>query len=752
MPLLWLSLSFVAGILLAAWSGWGWQIWLAAGAVSLALWPLLRRLPRAGVVARRDRRLKLPPVLLLSALALGGLRYELARPAPGVQDLAFYNGRGPAELTGWAAEPADRRDTSTLLKLQVERIAFPQEGTAYAVRGQALALLPPGGDWPYGARLTLAGQPVNPPEGAEFSYRDYLARKGVLTYLAYPRVRPVEGAARAGSPLLWAVYGLRERAHSAVEALFPPPEGPLIDGILLGLDRGLPPELEEDFRRSGTAHIIAISGFNMAVLAGLFMALFGRLFSRWWAALSALLALAVYTLLVGAGASVVRAAVMSGLSLAAAQIGRPGGGLNALCLAAGVMCLGDPNLPWDVSFQLSFAATLGLLLYASRLQGAALRLFQKHLPGHIAAPLAGLVGENVLFTLVAQAFTLPVIWYHFGRISLVAPPANLFVLPAQAYLMIFAGLAVLAGSFWLPFGRVLAPPAWALAAYTLRVVEWLGSWKGAEVVTGAGSLGWAVAALAALAGLALGWQWLKAHAARVSPVVALLAVGGLGAFLWRQALAGPDGRLHVTAFNLEGQPAFLVRAPGGQAVLVGGGPRASQLSAGLGRRLPPLGRGLDALVVNGAQPAALLGLPGALSRFPPRAVYWGGEPSVNAAAQRLQEWIAAREVAQARLEAGQSLALGAGAELRVPACAEGGCALLLEWGSFAALLPGGIPPGELPPEALRGLSALLLGAQDSPEEWEAAGALYVFAPGRLPPGGWAHLQTDGERLWVEEGK
>ena len=276
----------------------------------------------------------------------------------------------------------------------------------------------------------------------------------------------------------------------------------------------------------------------MAILAGLFASLFGRLFSRWWAALAALLALAVYTLMVGAGASVVRAAVMSGLSLVAVQIGRTGGGLNALLLAAGVMCLFDPNLPWDVSFQLSFAATLGLLLYASRLQGALQRLAEKRLPARWAGTVSGLVAENVLFTLVAQAFTLPVIFYHFGRISLIAPVANLLILPAQSYLMIFGGLAVLAGTLWLPLGRVLAPPAWALAAYTLRAVDWLGGSPGAEIVTGPGSLAWVALAFAVLLGLAFGWGWIKGHAARLSPAVALLLAGGMAVFLWRQALAG----------------------------------------------------------------------------------------------------------------------------------------------------------------------------------------------------------------------
>ena len=212
----------------------------------------------------------------------------------------------------------------------------------------------------------------------------------------------------------------------------------------------------------------------MAILAGFFSILFSRFLSRWWASIAALLAIAAYTLLVGSGPAVVRAAVMSGLSLIAVQIGRSSGGVNALMFAAGVMCFFNPNLPWDVSFQLSFAATLGLLLYASRMQGHLQVLAERRLPARGAGVFSGLVAENVLFTLIAQAFTLPIIIYHFGRISLVSPLANLLVLPVQSALMILSGAATLLGLLWLPLGRILAFPAWALAAYTLRVVSWLG--------------------------------------------------------------------------------------------------------------------------------------------------------------------------------------------------------------------------------------------------------------------------------------
>jgi competence protein ComEC len=99
-------------------------------------------------------------------------------------------------------------------------------------------------------------------------------------------------------------------------------------------------------------------------LSGLFAAVFGRLLGRWRGAIVALTCIAVYTLLVGAGASVVRAALMGGLTLFAAQLGRRQDGFNTLAVVAVIMALINPNVPWDVGFQLSFLATLGLVLYA----------------------------------------------------------------------------------------------------------------------------------------------------------------------------------------------------------------------------------------------------------------------------------------------------------------------------------------------------------------------------------------------------
>ncbi|MEJ2601096.1 MAG: ComEC/Rec2 family competence protein, partial [Anaerolineales bacterium] len=173
-----------------------------------------------------------------------------------------------------------------------------------------------------------------------------------------------------GNFLLAWVYALKRRALGTVYQIFPDPEASLMAGILLGVETGIPGPVQQAFQATGTSHIIAISGFNITILAGLFSTLFVKLLGkrrRYLAAGLSAAAIGLYTIRVGAEAAVVRAALMGALALFARQVGRQQDGLNSLGLVAALMALANPNILWDVGFQLSFMATLGLVLYAEPL-------------------------------------------------------------------------------------------------------------------------------------------------------------------------------------------------------------------------------------------------------------------------------------------------------------------------------------------------------------------------------------------------
>jgi competence protein ComEC len=524
MPLLWLSLAFLAGIALAAslpLSAGGWLILVGLAGLALFLRGVVRQRTRdrAGSIPEEEstqpqqpasfsrrlaaavRRLHLPvPVFgLLLALALGGWRYQMAQPRlddPG--HIAYYNDSQPVyQIEGVLLAPPEVRETRLDLRLSAESLRSLDEDAPVAVRGDLLATTWDWQDWRYGDRLLLQGKLETPPEGEEFSYRQYLRRQGIFTIMQPEEIELLKR--NQGNPLLAGLFAFKKRALDTLYQIYPDPEASLLAGILLGVESGIPEEVERAFQDSGTAHIVAISGFNIAILAGLFAALFSRLLGRWRGAVVALACIAVYTVLVGAGASVVRAALMGGLTLLAAQIGRRQAGLNSLALVAALMALFNPYVLWDVGFQLSFMATLGLVLYAGLLTGVFVRLAGRRFPLETAQKLGRPVGEYLLFTLAATLSTLPVIAYHFQRLSLVSLLANPFILPAQPPLMVLGGISLGLGMLYQPLGQALAWLSWPFAAYSIRLAELFADLPGSSVGLGRVSLGWVGSILCYLA-------------------------------------------------------------------------------------------------------------------------------------------------------------------------------------------------------------------------------------------------------------
>jgi competence protein ComEC len=193
-------------------------------------------------------------------------------------------------------------------------------------------------------------------------------------------------------PGLW-LYRFRAHLIEIIARIFPAPESGLITGIILGPRNNISDDLYNAFRNSGTSHIIAISGFNIAILAALISAICLRAFGHWKGAITALIAIALYAMLVGGGASVVRASIMGGLAIMAQQIGRKQAGLNTLALTAFVMLLFNPMLLWDVGFQLSFFATLGLVWFASPFQEAFKNFAARYIPEEHLQRVADWTGE-----------------------------------------------------------------------------------------------------------------------------------------------------------------------------------------------------------------------------------------------------------------------------------------------------------------------------------------------------------------------
>jgi competence protein ComEC len=773
-------LAFLAGILLASRVMLEWKVWLYAAGAALVIALVLRLiLPLFSVHPS--------PFFFLVALSLlgaslGAARYQATAPDSDAITISWYNDRQyDLLITGSVDLPPDVRDTYTNLRLRVTAVDTGKGDLP--VDGLVLARVT-GGDWHYGDIVRLRGRLTTPPEGADFSYREYLARQGIHSYMADATVTRLPFPP-GGNPFLRWMYAFKASALEHIYRIFPDPEASLLAGILLGDDNGLSADLQQAFKDTGTAHIIAISGFNIAIIAGLFMTIFTRLLGPRRGALVAIAGIFIYTVLVGATASVVRAAIMGTFAIFARQVGRRQTGLNTLAATAAVMAAINPYTPWDVGFQLSFFATLGLILYAAPFQEWAVKVISRFSLPATAEKITRLLSEFVLFTLAAQFTTLPIMAWHFGRISLVSFIANPFILPAQPLVMILGGLAVLLSFIYLPLGQVFAWIAWPFPAYTVRLVELFDRLPHGVIVLGDFSFLFVLLFYAVLFSWTFGQGRVKqALRSVLTPAVIIVALGTLAFLTWSAAFAVPDGNLHITFLDVGSANAVLIQTPAGGNILVNGGASPSVLSDTLGRRLSPFDRHLDWLIVASTREDDLSALPRTLERVPPVNVLWAGNIDASRASRDLDRWLADRSVPVTIAVPGMSLDLGAGATLEVQGLTPRGAILLVKWNGFRLLLPIGQNFDSLKASgygsSIGPVTVLLLGdsglAQVNPPEWIAnlrpqAFILSVAAGDssglpdlavlesienttllRTDRDGWVEISTDGERMWVNVQK
>ena len=814
MPLLWLSLAFLTGILIGDNLPWNRIAWFVMSGISFA-WVVISIVFRVSIlnlIPERfsqwlrhlwpDQPVYLPrPQLILFFICLGGLRYQasvanLLNP----HFIAARNDTGEViVLQAILIKPVDRADQFTHLMVRAEKLHPANDPGSILVDGRVQVSTESTGDWQYGDRLVIRGELVTPPESDEFSYRKYLEHQGVYASMSLAEVSLLE-AGVAGNPLLRKIYALRDRAHRLIYQLWPDPEASLLAGILLGIESGISDPVYQAFRDTGTSHIIVISGFNITIVAGLFSVLFSRWLGRWWGAVAAGIGIAAYTLLVGADPAVVRAAIMGGLTLFGRQMGRRQDGLNTLTIVAALMALFNPHVLWDAGFQLSFMATLGLVLFADPISQSFVGFTSRWLPQEAAQRLSRPVGEYILFTLAAQATSLPLLIFLFQKLSLSSMLANPLILPVQPAVMVLGGLAVMAGLVHPILGQALAALAWPFVVYTIRVVELVAQLPGGALFLG--KAGWVIIVL--YYGLLLGWTWLDPLVRRVIgalrgeqtntavtrlmkplPGLSLIGVMVFNVVFWREVSLRPDGKLHITLFQVSDKnqmgEAILIQSPTGRFVLINGGAGSTTLSENLGRRMPLLHRSLDFLVVGDPREGQIGALPVVIERFIPDNLLWSGPVAASRSARSLREKATAAGTTIIPASLGQSLELGGGASLRVLAAGRRGAVFCLEWDNFRALLPVGANFEEL--EALRWggavgpVTALLLAdqglASTNPPEWitnldpqvillsvsegnwkglpspETLAAVYGRNLLRTNLNGWIQISTDGEQMWVE---
>ena len=240
--------------------GTGWFIGIAlTSALHLPIEFLLPALlvPSLGLYLwRHDHRARLIGISAIFAVA-GALWFTIRSPRFDQNSLSTYNGIGAMTIEGMIAGPPDVRDTYINLRVNADRLTLPDRSSR-PIEGAVLVRPSRPAEFHYGDRVRVTGELTTPPEFATFNYADFLARQGVYSLIDRPRVSVLEH--NRGNPILDIIYGFRNRAYFVIQHILPEPQASLLSGILLGVDAGLPVVVQEDFRETGTTHIIAISG------------------------------------------------------------------------------------------------------------------------------------------------------------------------------------------------------------------------------------------------------------------------------------------------------------------------------------------------------------------------------------------------------------------------------------------------------------------------------------------------------------
>ncbi len=567
--------GYVAGAVAGALLGGPWWATAAVAAAVAA----------AALAAVRRRPPDAPALLLAAALAAAAaagharLGEAESRPPPPLAAL-----EGVHEVAGVVR--SDPRLSGTLVRLD---LAVEAIGGEAAGGGLRLTMPAPREPLRAGDRIEVVAEIERVPQVDGFDYEAFLRSRGVHAVAAFPERWRLLGR-DAGHPAAAALRGLRRWALGNVERALPEPEASLAAGMLLGRQSTMPAAIEEDLRRTGTTHLLVVSGQNVALLLGTAVALLTAVLPRRRAALAALALLPGYVVLVGAEPPVVRAAIMAiGIALAAAT-GRRTPGWIYLAYALAIMLALRPLLVRDVAFQLSASATAGVMLVAPPLRDRALARLR------IGGGLPSALAEAGAVALGAALAVLPVQAAAFGAVSLVQVPANVLVAPLYEATLLVAVAGALLG--WLDpaaallrAGGVHAPAAFVAAAGALADLP------AAEVEAPAPP----AAGLAWYAALAAGaWALGRAGPGPLEPgrrsgMAAAVALAVAAAGLWLAALAPRDGLASVTALDVGQGQAVLVR-DGGAAVLVDAGPPDGSALRALARA--GVAGGLDAIVIT----------------------------------------------------------------------------------------------------------------------------------------------------------
>lgn len=409
----------------------------------------------------------------------GGWRFAVTLPQS-KNHISNLNGFYRA-LTGEVVEilNADVEKTQYILKARKCNLDSLDCGK---ITGKFLAALPSYYVYNIGDKLKMTCFLRAPENSAasSFNYKNYLAKSGVWSVCVKPKDLELIGKAEGFLNIfIYKFDTFRQTIQAQINKLYVMPEAALAAGLLYGARVDFPAEIKESFNRVGLTHIVAVSGYNISIIGAVLLQLLIRLgINRKRAFWLITFSILIFVLFVGASASVVRAGVMGIIVLLSARLGRLSRIGNILAFTAALMLLLNPYvLIWDAGFQLSFAATIGLIYFAPILEH---KFSALDISGRYSFIFSWLT-TLLIPTLSAIIFTLPLTLFLFGRFSLISPLVNVLILWIIPIVMLFGFLSLAVSFIFFPLGQVLAWINWLGLKYVITVAQSFGKLKFAAI-------------------------------------------------------------------------------------------------------------------------------------------------------------------------------------------------------------------------------------------------------------------------------
>ncbi|MBU4536449.1 ComEC family competence protein [Patescibacteria group bacterium] len=386
-------------------------------------------------------------------------------------------------LIGVIVDEPDQREDNTKLVFEVtdfaeqnpslpasrqvreEQSAMERRGDPEKIlpRTRILLTVPQYPQYGYGDEIKVTGLldiPKNfkTENGKTFDYINYLAKDKIFYVMYFPKTEFLSTG--KGNIIKEKLFLLKNSFLFRVQKTIPEPQVSLLGGLLLGVKQSLGSELQEDFRKVGLIHIVVLSGYNVSIIADFMLVIFSFL-PRMIALSFGALSIIAFAIMVGGSATIVRASIMALLVVLARASGRTSEVTRALFLAGFIMVLHNPQIVvFDPSFQLSFMATLGLIVLSPRINEYFKFIPEKY---HLR--------ESAVATISTQIFVLPLLLFMMGELSLVAVFVNLLVLMSVPVTMLFGFLTGLFSYIWIGLSLPFSYVTHFLLSYELKVVE-----------------------------------------------------------------------------------------------------------------------------------------------------------------------------------------------------------------------------------------------------------------------------------------